>query len=122
MDLGEPQEGTQGRGLLSSPHSGCLRSVLVAVITALLPQSEQPGDASEQVDCSEVKTLVLALTRKSCFLWDRRFLTCAYVPRTLNVSEGSMSSLLCVPALCLMISGQGYGISVSISPQVSVFL
>lgn len=114
MDLGEPQEGTQGRGLLSSPHSGCLRSVLVAVITALLPQSEQPGDASEQVDCSEVKTLVLALTRKSCFLWDRRFLTCAYVPCT--------SSLLCVPALCLMISGQGYGISVSISPQVSVFL
>ena len=64
---GHPGEGAA----VLPPHSGCLRSVLVAVITALLPHSEQPGDASEQVDCSEVKTLVLALTRKSCFLWDR---------------------------------------------------
>lgn len=104
------------------PPSVCLSPVLMAVITALLPRSAQPGDASEQVGCSKGKTLVLALTCKSCFLWDRRFLTCAYVPRTLNVSEGSMSSLLCVPARCLMTSGQGYGFSVSISPQVSLFL
>lgn len=105
----------------SSP-SGCLSSVHLEVITTPLPSSEHPGDASEQVDCSEVKTLVLAITRKSCFLWDRRFLTCVYVPHTVNVSEGSMSSLLFVPVLCHMISGQGYGFSVSISPQVSLSL